>query len=161
MFPEKMRKAFTLMEIIIVIVIIGVLATLALPKITGQVEAVRAGEALAMLGSIKRAADQCYEASKSMSSCNTFAKLGITNPNGLFSYTSDVSGGTLLVNAIRSGATAPAVPASVCLSFDGDTGTLLYDTKPAGSPYESIVVKTQSSGVVAGCGAAMPQNMLL
>ena len=43
------QKGFTLIEVIIVIVILGVLATLALPKITGQIASSEAAEAMNML----------------------------------------------------------------------------------------------------------------
>ena len=49
------NKGFTLLEIIIVIVIIGVLTTLALPKLFTMIEASRATEAMATISSIRMA----------------------------------------------------------------------------------------------------------
>ena len=152
------NKGFTLIEIIIVIVIIGVLATLALPKITGQLESARGGEAMSMMGAIKRAADQCFEATGLMTSCDTFAELGISVPAGIFTYTSNGAGaGVLLVDAVRVGGAAPA--GHICMSFNATTGSTVFATAPAGNAYTSIVTKTGAAGAVAGCGAAMATNM--
>lgn len=47
------KKGFTLIELLIVIIIIGVLATLAIPQYTRFVERARAAEALTMIGALK------------------------------------------------------------------------------------------------------------
>jgi prepilin-type N-terminal cleavage/methylation domain-containing protein len=63
------KKGFTLIEIIIVIVILGVLATLAVPRITAQIEASRAAEAVNIMGVMKRAALNCYDGSQTNCAC--------------------------------------------------------------------------------------------
>lgn len=48
-----MRKGFTLIEVLIVIIIIGILATIALPQFKRTVERARRGEALSNLAAIQ------------------------------------------------------------------------------------------------------------
>ena len=56
----KNQKGFTLIEIIIVVIIMGVLASLALPKLTAQINKSRAAEAYNALGLLVGKAQECY-----------------------------------------------------------------------------------------------------
>lgn len=51
----EMKKSFTLIELLIVVIIIGILATLAIPQYMGFVEKSRAAEALKMIDAIRKA----------------------------------------------------------------------------------------------------------
>ena len=77
---KKNKSGFTLLEIIIVIIIIGVLASLALPKFFKTVEYSRSSEALVSLGAIRRAMDICYQPSTSYTPCSTFNNLSVADP---------------------------------------------------------------------------------
>ena len=82
------KSGFTLLEIIIVIIIIGVLASLALPKFFQTINFAKSTEALNTLGEIRRAADRCAMlaggSSADYSTCNTFAALGMDVPDSAF-----------------------------------------------------------------------------
>lgn len=72
----KNKKGFTLIEIIIVIIIVGVLAALALPKLTNQVKVSKAAEAYQVLGSLMSKINECYvTASDDITECNTTEEL--------------------------------------------------------------------------------------
>lgn len=87
------KEGFTLLEIIIVIIIVGVLASLALPRLFKTVEFSRSGEALAAFSSIRSAMERCYlQNGANYTVCNSFAnKLDLedpgSSPNAHFSYT--------------------------------------------------------------------------
>lgn len=53
-------KGFTLIELLIVIIIIGILATLAIPQYTKMVEKSRTGEAKTVLGSMRTGEELYY-----------------------------------------------------------------------------------------------------
>ena len=130
---HRVSKGFTLIEIIIVIVIIGVLATLALPRITGQIEASRGAEAMNMFGSIRRAAINCIDMgtlvaggeAAAAANCLTWANLGMTAPaNPQFAYTSAVAAGVITFTAARAGN-------NVCMTLDATTGASSLESATA------------------------------
>ena len=51
----RQAKGFTLLELLMVVIIVGVLASLALPQYSGFIEKARAAEATATIGAIKNA----------------------------------------------------------------------------------------------------------
>ncbi len=55
-----MKRAFTLLELIIVIIIVGILATVGLNQYTVMVERGRAGEARSNIGTIRKLAYEYY-----------------------------------------------------------------------------------------------------
>lgn len=56
----KNKNAFTLLELIIVIIIVGVLASLALPRFFRVIEGARATEAVSTIGALRQAVERCY-----------------------------------------------------------------------------------------------------
>ena len=56
---KRKNKGFTLLEIIIVVIIVGVLASLALPRLFSTVEFSRSTEALAAIGTVRAAMERC------------------------------------------------------------------------------------------------------
>jgi len=53
------RSGFTLLELMIVVIIIGILSTIALPQFSGMVEKAKSSEAISILGSL-RTSGQIY-----------------------------------------------------------------------------------------------------
>ena len=83
------RSAFTLLEVIVVIIIVGALASLALPKFANLIEASRTTEAIAMVSSIRVGLERCYlMRDGSYQDCDSWwgddsswGNLGIGNPS--------------------------------------------------------------------------------
>ena len=86
----KQKSGFTLLEIIIVIIIVGVLASLALPRLFSTVEFSRSGEALASFASLRSSLERCYLMNNSTYAPCTLASLDLTDPgnspNAHFGY---------------------------------------------------------------------------
>ena len=61
MFSQRSHRGFTLVEILIVVVIIAILASLVVPRMIAQVDKAKAVEALQMFGAIKRAVERDHD----------------------------------------------------------------------------------------------------
>ncbi len=90
---KRNQSGFTLLEIIIVIIIVGVLASLALPRLFSTVEFSRSAEALSAIATIRSSMERCYLANNgTYSNCGNGAwtQLDIVNPasspNAHFNY---------------------------------------------------------------------------
>jgi len=57
---HQQPPAFTLLELIIVIIIVGILSSLALPRLVLMIERTYMSEAVATIGMIRRAVERCY-----------------------------------------------------------------------------------------------------
>lgn len=109
-----MRKGFTLLELIIVIIIVGVLATLGFTQYTKVVEKGRAAEARAILGSL-RTAENSYFLENGVYTA-TIAELGIDAPAACatthyFSYACAVATGTCTATRCQAGGKTPNIAA--------------------------------------------------
>lgn len=87
------KSGFTLLEIIIVIIIVGVLASLALPRFFSTVEYSKSTEALTSMSAIRQSMERCYLMSPgTYSGCGDggFSELDIEDPalspNAHFTY---------------------------------------------------------------------------
>lgn len=120
----KNKKGFTLIEIMIVVVIIGVLASLALPKLGNQVKKASSAEAFSMLGALARAASQCYTLQdEAVADCDSIEEIE-TVTNAKFSNSSNFSYGTAVVgNKLTFSATYKA-GGVISLAIDLDTGEI-------------------------------------
>ncbi|MFH0858482.1 MAG: prepilin-type N-terminal cleavage/methylation domain-containing protein, partial [Candidatus Omnitrophota bacterium] len=79
-----MRKGFTLLELMIVIIIVGVLATLAISQYSVLVEKSRAAEAKQVIGRIRGACAAIYMENGSTVGCDNAAlKIGVPATAGI------------------------------------------------------------------------------
>ncbi len=79
-----MKKGFTLMELIIVVVIIGILAMVGLPQFFRVAERGRAAEGIALLGSIRSA--QLRFAAERGTTTGAMANLDISDPTATLKF---------------------------------------------------------------------------
>ncbi len=92
-----MKKGFTLLELIVVIIIIGVLATLGFTQYTRMVERGRTAEARTMLGQIRSAQVAYYQEYGSYAAATTNLVVDVVTgcvATNFFTYASDTSSAT-------------------------------------------------------------------
>jgi type IV pilus assembly protein PilE len=110
------KQGFTLLEIIIVIIIVGVLASLALPRFFSTIEYSRATEALSSLQTTRSAIERCYIQTNNYNNCGAFTDLDIADPG--------TSPGAHFTYAITPGATSFTITATRTTRNGGAGGTI-------------------------------------
>jgi len=78
------NNAFTLIEIIVVLIIVGILAAVALPNLFGNIAKSKGAEATTTIGSIKVSVDGCGLNHQSYSTCKLDSI--VAGQHGNFSY---------------------------------------------------------------------------
>lgn len=131
----KNKSGFTLLEIIIVIIIVGVLASLALPRFFSTVEYSRSTEALNALGVIRKSVVRCGMVNDNVVGCDNFAAIDIDNPGAEpgahFSYQIAVTGAnaftvTATRNTVNGGTSGDLVELSVSGAGQTRSGTTAF-----------------------------------
>lgn len=69
---KRLQKGFTLIEIMIVVAIIGILASIAVPSYKDYVKKGKAAEATATLADLRIRMEQCFQDNRSYATCAAF-----------------------------------------------------------------------------------------
>ncbi len=100
------KKAFTLLELIIVIIVIGVLAALAIPNYLKTLNVVALAEALSEISVLQKVVEGCYNIYGSYDKCAKITELPVddpqTNPAANFRYGIGASPVTFWIVAARN-----------------------------------------------------------
>ena len=97
------RKGFTLVEVLIVVIIIGILAAIGVPQFADSIEKAKGGEARAGLGHIQTA-EKVYFAERE-SYTNSLSNLDITLTQRYWAFSISATSTTYTATATRSGGT--------------------------------------------------------
>ena len=128
-----MRKAFTLMELMLVVIIIAILASIAIPSYIKTMERAKAREAMATLESM-RAAELAYSSERrqfvNLSTSDTdWNAIGMENPNNnaqrSWDYSLTSSGNTFTATASRRD--GPNASENIIMDQNGDTSSSDWD----------------------------------
>ena len=135
------KKGFTLLEVIVVIIILGVLAALALPRLFSNIEFSRSAEALNSISAVRQSVERCSAMrGNDYTGCDVFsgnvgATLDVTNPGveagAHFDYTVDITGGgtgdysvVATRNALDGGTVTDTITLTVDQNLPATGGTI-------------------------------------
>lgn len=141
------KSGFTLVEMLIIVLIIAVLSSIALPKYTRTVERSRATEAF---GNIQQVDDAVYAYYTERQTCPTkFSQLAITLPTD-----SDTSGTVTIKNFTYTlGGSTVYIPDTTCKTTlatrvaNSKYGYKLWRSYPAASKTRTLCDKTNDAGL--------------
>lgn len=133
-----MKKGFTLVELLIVIIIIGILATMAVPQYQKMVDRARRSEAISMLGSLATGSLLYWQEHNAFPTTITIANLDITlGTSSTWTYAAGthVKDTTAIWKATRIGTTSWIVRVTVTLA----TAAKLYEeSKDSGATWTEL-----------------------
>ena len=133
-----MKKGFTLIELLVVVLIIGILASIALPQYTKAVEKSRATEAIQLLGNLANAEWIYYMQNSSFT--NDLSVLDIALP-GVSSTTTTTSNSKNFQIVVQSANNATTFVASAARANNGTPVA-------SGDSQYAIMVEMSDSGVM-------------
>lgn len=109
---KNIKKAFTLIEILIVVVILGILAAIVVPQFTSATQDSQAGNIKAQLGTLQRQIELYYAKN------NAYPAWTSNDAAGNYGWNNLING-----NYIKDAPTNPAVAASAAASVKKGVGT--------------------------------------
>ncbi len=133
-----LKKGFTLLEVLIVVIIIGILAAIALPQYVATIEKARSGEAVANIGSLRTSTDRCWYQNGSITT--NLDELDVDNPNNVtnklytYSITDNGTSSTTRVYTITATRTAGGNTYTVTWKQTDNTTGKLYRSANLGGP---------------------------
>ena len=147
------QNAFSLLELIIVIIIVGVLSAIALPRYINMIEFSRSSEAVVNIKFVRDSVERCYMASYNYNKCNLNNpdqvffpnKLDIEDPgllpNAHFSYKGESSLIIYWVEATRNaldGASYAGEKITYVYKTDASSSGPVYLSRHGTGPYEAL-----------------------
>lgn len=137
MVVMRSRKGFTLLELLMVVIIVGILATLAVPQYAGFVERARAAEATSTIASIRSAENLRKLETGSYAATDAQLQTYVNYPTGGTAtyWTYAATAGTpttYTITATRTNKPAGAAAAgqTIVLSWDDTIGATWTGTHP-------------------------------
>ena len=135
----KVRKGFTLVELAVVIVIIGVLAAFGVPKFLNSVERSKASEAFAYLSSVRTAQERYLAKEGTYAAAITDLDIGVQTPKyftpGTVTTTNTGTDPTWTMTLTRIAASSSKGAYTVSFTQDGyDKAASTIDAHPEINP---------------------------
>jgi type IV pilus assembly protein PilA len=113
---KRTQSGFTLIELMIVVAIIGVLASLALPAYSNYTKKAKFAEVVSAGSAVKSSIDVCYQTKGALGSCDEFSELSIAALS--------VTGGANVASVTIDTTTAGKIEVTGATTVDSATYTL-------------------------------------
>ena len=140
----KSMKGFTLIELMIVVAIIGILASVALPAYNQYTQKSKFTEVVAATQAVKTAVDVCFQVEGVLTACDSANSPSVNDAVGGAANGSLVSGVTA---AISNGVMVITASAAASDGFDGSEQFILTSNSGSGG---SLVWTSSCSASAAG-----------
>lgn len=131
---KKMKKGFTLVELIIVMVILGALAAIAIPKMGGSTDGALLASVKSDLRTATVKANEFYSKNLTYTDASATALGLVPSPGNSITVTPTNSGASFTVSVTRTGEATCAAASLFYDSSDGKYSTTSGGTKTADIP---------------------------